>query len=98
MHYHKIGCDTEELSDGTQLPNGIRCPAPLENKSLGIQDGVACYTGTSIGSIAAYYCLHCDQQSIALERRLLRLCTANGSWNGDIPHCTCKYNIINYNY
>ena len=88
-----LDCDLAELSDDTQVPNGVSCATPLENMSLGIQDGVVCYTGSSVGSTAAYYCLSCDQKSIALKRETLRLCTANGSWDGDIPRCTCKNTI-----
>ena len=67
------------------------CHSPLMTLSNGIENGVACYTGTYVGSTAYYYCLTCDSKTIANELAASeRTCMEDGYWNGTIPQCECE--------
>ena len=80
-----IGCDENQLTDGSELSDGVHCGLPL--LTAGIRNGLVCYTGTGIGAIAAY---HCFNDSILVggpSARAVRTCLPDGSWNGTIPRC-----------
>lgn len=84
------GCDEHLLSDSNILTveAAHRCGAPLH--SIGIENGVACFTGVNAGDTAIYLCsdaYHGDTVPY------VRTCLPNGTWNGTIPHC--KSIIIN---
>ena len=58
--------------------------------SLGISNGIACYSETKSGSTAVYFCLKCGFTSI--KGYSTRTCLLNGSWTGSIPQCNCNCN------
>ena len=64
----------------------MTCDPPY--KSIGIRNGLACYSDTLIGSIAVYYCFECGLATI--KGLSTTTCSPNGSWTGDIPQCSCK--------
>lgn len=78
-------CDTRNLGDGTILPRDVLCDPPLN--SLGIHDGIVCYNGAQVGSIAFHYCFNCGFSTI--RGSIVRQCRDNGSWNGSLPQCSC---------
>ena len=85
-HHHIIGCNPHQLSDDTPLPTGVGCGAPMH--SLGISNGIVCYSGIDTGAVAVYSCFSCA--SGIIERSpSFRTCLPNGSWNGIIPRCEC---------
>ena len=87
-------CDPLLLGDNTSLSGNMSCDSPYH--SLGIDNGIACYSGISIGSSAFYYCLKCGFTTI--KGTSVRTCLPNGSWNGSIPQCNCDIHAAEPNY
>ena len=83
-HSHK-GCNPNLLYNG-RIPSSpddavSLCDPPL--KSIVVEEGYACYIGTFVGAAAVHHCHDCGY-------RLVRVCMANGSWNGSVLQCSCK--------
>lgn len=83
--YVYTGCDSQELSDGVLLPSNVSCGAPLH--SLGIKNGIVCYSSIDVGATAIYSCSSCYFGTVLGPS--VRICQPNGSWNGTIPQCDC---------
>ena len=81
-----VGCSLHRLSDDKPLPAGVTCDAPMH--SLGVSNGIVCYSGIDTGAIALYSCFSCASE-IVERSPLVRTCLENGTWNGTIPHCEC---------
>ena len=81
------GCDPNLLYDGKALsiPSEALCDPPL--KSVGVQEGFACYIGTFVGATATHHCHDCGYRSV-------RMCMEDGSWNGTSLQCNCKFVVI----
>ena len=77
-----IGCDPNRLYTGpvTSSSDLAVCDPPLS--FIGTSDGYACYSGTLVGAYAVHRCLDCDYRSV-------RVCTADGTWNGTTLQCKC---------
>lgn len=88
-----IACDPLLLGDNTSLPWNILCDPPYH--SLGISNGIACYSETKSGSTAVYFCLKCGFTTI--KGYSTRTCLLNGSWTGSIPRCNCNDIIVSHN-
>ena len=86
------GCSTDQLTDGTLLPDDISCGAPFH--SLGIKNGMVCFGSVDVGATALYYCSSCDRGEI--RNPSVRICSPNGTWNGSIPECECGKLYNNY--
>ena len=84
--FDNAACNPTELSDGTILPDVVKCDSPFF--SLGIRNGIACYSGVDVGSIAVYFCLNCGFNT--LKGSSVRKCMDDGNWNGTIPLCDCS--------
>ena len=87
---HAQGCDPSHLySDKLKsLSNEVDstvCDQPLSY--IGTSDGYACYSGTLVGAYAVHHCLNCDYRSV-------RVCMADGNWNGTALQCDCTYKKI----
>ena len=85
-----LGCAESQLIDGeiVDLSDGTQCGLPLF--TIGMKDGVVCYTGTHVGAIATYHCFDCGfsyQRSFGANQ--VRTCMLDGTWNGTVPHCDC---------
>ena len=89
MNNFFVACDPLLLGDNTLLPWNISCDPPYH--SLGISNGIACYTETKSGSTAVYFCLQCGFTSI--KGSSTRTCLLNGSWTGSIPQCNCDDDV-----
>ena len=76
------GCDPNRLYDVPAVlsPEGATCDPPLS--SIGTGDRYACYSGTLVGAYAVHRCLDCDYRSV-------RMCMADGNWNGTALQCNC---------
>ena len=83
--YYFAACNPSELGDGTSLPDGLLCDAPL--LTMGIKNGVICYSSSDIGATAIYSCLNCGVHN--LNKVPVRSCLPDGSWNGSFPECSC---------
>ena len=81
-----IGCTSSQLGDGTVLPDGVQCGSPLH--TIGIHNGIVCYTGTGIGSTAFHHCFNCGYDLDS--NNTVRTCQSNGMWSGAIPRCVCS--------
>ena len=60
---------------------------------LGIDDGIVCFNGISVGSTALYQCRDCGYEGLLKSTgpgTLTRTCGQNGQWNGTIPRCDCR--------
>ena len=74
----------------------VTCPQPLITHSSGIENGIIlCYTGTSVGSTAYYYCLSCDYKTISNSEVITKkTCMEDGSWRINVTtpqiECNCK--------
>ena len=88
-----IACDPLLLGDNTSLPWNISCDPPYH--SLGISNGIACYSETKSGSTAIYFCLECGFTTI--KGYSTRTCLLNGSWSGSIPQCNCNIDMVAHN-
>lgn len=78
-----IGCDPQQLNEGKMsVANTHKCGGPL--RSLGIPNGIVCYTGIDVGATAIYSCFNCDTATKIMS---VRTCLPNGTWNGTIPQC-----------
>ena len=98
-----LGCDRQQLSDGTTLTSDATntCGSPLH--SVGIKNGIACFASINPGATAFYMCAHPDSGVI---KRSARTCLHNGTWNGTIPLCegdttiryyySCSYTSVCY--
>ena len=94
MIFHKLCCKDTGISccigcDPSHLYNGLTVSSPTDIAScdpplsyIGTSDGYACYSGTLVGTYAVHRCLNCDYRSV-------RVCTADGNWNGTTPQCKC---------
>ena len=92
LSFYPAGCSPYQLSDHKSLPAGVTCDAPMH--SLGISNGIVCYSGIDTGAIAVYSCF--SYASGIVERSpLVRTCLENGTWNGTIPQCECDGMISN---
>ena len=83
---HIIACNPGGLGDGS-VPN-VTCGDSY--MTVGIKNGLACYTGTEVGSTATYYCFNCGFNTLTKTGSLIRRCNASGEWNGNIPQCDCS--------
>ena len=81
------GCSPHQLSDGTPLPSSATCDVPMH--SLGIPNGIVCYSGIDTGAIAVYSCFSCASGIRERPSPTVRTCLQNGTWNGIIPQCEC---------
>ena len=79
------GCDENQLTDGTALPDSVHCGLPL--LSAGIRNGLVCYMGTGIGAIATHHCFNDSVLVGGSSAHAVRTCLQDGSWNGTIPCC-----------
>ena len=91
---HAQGCDPSHLySDKLKsLSNEVDstvCDQPLSY--IGTSDGYACYSGTLVGAYAVHRCLNCDYRSV-------RVCMADGNWNGTALQCNCISVIYTKNW
>lgn len=84
----QLECDPLLLGNGSLHPNSMLCDVP--NQSVGIENGIGCYNGTTTGSTAFYQCLNCHSDF----NDSVRTCLEDGSWNGSIPQCNCEL-VIN---
>ena len=48
-----------------------------------VSDGVVCYSGDSVGSVAVYFC----DDGYKLQGDSIRECLSGGLWNGTTPLC-----------
>ena len=80
------GCNRHQLSDDNPLPTSVTCGASMH--SLGISNGIVCYSGVDTGAIAVYSCFSCTS-GITERSPSFRTCLENGTWNGTIPQCEC---------
>ena len=81
-----IACSSDDLSDGAlEALDGVSCDAPLS--TLGIKNGIVCYSSTDVGATAVYLCTDCSIRS--MRRVTVRICMEDGGWNGTIPDCDC---------
>ena len=93
-----VSCNPADLSDGTELgqtsSNTLTC-GMKSLLSLGIENGIVCYTGNNAGAIAVYSCLSCHFIGSSYET-FIRMCTENGNWTGTKPQCVdcCESKII----
>ena len=74
-----------DLDMTTQNEIDLRCADRGFGNSSSIFDGVVCYNGTTTGSLAVYIC-SVDNQTVTA----IRVCGADGIWNGSIPSCSGK--------
>ena len=82
-----IVCDPRELGNAGSIPN-VTCGDSYI--TVGIENGLVCYTGTEVGSIAVYYCFDCGFNTVTKTGSSIRKCNASGEWNGSIPQCDCS--------
>ena len=80
-------CNPAALGSIMLLPTDARCNPPLY--TLGISNGIVCYSGTEIGSIAFYSCIDCGFNSLT-KGSSVRICTKDGNWDGTITQCNCS--------
>ena len=100
-----IECNPDQLSNGTgvSIPNSDVCQGSF-HLTLGIENGIVCFSGTKVGSTALYYCNDCGYKELVKSAgSLIRSCKHNGQWNGSIPNCKCystskSADIFLYNY
>ena len=95
-----VSCNLADLSDGTELDQTSSNTLTRGLKSLlslGIENGVVCYTGNNTGAIAVYSCLSCHFTGSSYEM-FIRMCTENGNWTGTTPQCPdcCESKLIIY--
>ena len=80
-------CNPTVLGSVALLPTDVRCDPPFH--SLGIENGIVCYSGTEVGSVAFYSCISCGFNAI-MNGTSIRICTKDGYWNGTTPQCSCN--------
>ena len=85
IYFAFVACNPTALSDGTLSPDDVLCGAPFS--TLGIKNGIVCYSRVDIGATAFYSCLSCGVNHLKISP--VRTCLQDGSWNGSIPHCNC---------
>ena len=58
---------------------------------LSIDNGFVCYSETTTGSNAFYYCFDCGYNTINKSGgSFIRTCKSNGEWDQTIPRCDCS--------
>ena len=90
-----VSCNPADLSDGTDLEQTSLICGMKSLLSLGIENGIVCYTGNNAGAIAVYSCLSCRFTGSSYET-FIRVCTENGNWTGTTPQCAdcCESKLI----
>ena len=88
LHTVYIACNPGGLGDGSVYIPNVTCGDSY--MTVGIENGLACYTGTEVGSTAIYYCFDCGFNTLTKTGSLIRRCNASGEWNGNIPQCDCS--------
>ena len=90
------GCDPALLGNDTQATQ-LMSVCGASHMPLSINNGFVCYSGTSTGSNAFYYCFDCGYNTINKSAgSFIRTCKSSGKWDGAIPHCDCsKWCIYN---
>ena len=93
-----VSCNLTALSYRTVLDplssNTVTCGVKSFSP-LGIDNGIVCYNGTNVGSIAVYSCLStsCHFTESSYET-FIRMCKEDRKWSGTIPHCDCSESYI----
>ena len=93
-----VSCNLTALSYGIVLDplssNTVTCGVKSFSP-LGIDNGIVCYNGTNVGSIAVYSCLStsCHLTESSYET-FIRMCKEDRKWSGTIPHCDCSESYI----
>ena len=77
-------CSEEALTDQSGTANSSICTDRGLANSLSIPDGVVCYNGTTIGSVAVHIC---NDGFILMGGEATRVCQSDANWNGSTPHC-----------
>lgn len=62
--------------------------------ALKFDNGVVCYSGSVVGSIAIYFCIECSYSMTKSVTPLIRTCGEDGQWNGTSAKCQCGKNKI----
>ena len=83
MYFFNAGCNGTDLSNESGTTNTARCADRGFVNSLSISDGVVCYNGTTMGSMAVYIC----NDGFLLVGNEARVCQSDGNWNGRAPQC-----------
>jgi len=82
LYYLLTGCTHEDLGVVDANPDPDERCTGLQN-SAQFTGGVVCYSGVTIGSVAAYVC----NTTHHLEGSRFRRCHSNGNWSGSAPQC-----------
>ena len=89
-----VGCDPAFLGNVTQATQSASICGD-SHTFLSIHNGFVCYSGTSTGSNAFYYCFDCGYNALNKSAGLfIRTCKSNGKWDGAIPDCVCSKCMI----
>ena len=81
-------CNPKQLTDKVITKEENQCSPHYS--TLEIEGGFVCYSGTTTGSTALYYCSDCGYNSLKKTHgSFLRVCGGDGQWNGTVPQCQC---------